>query len=331
VLDRQLALAKTTEARGYVLSDAISELLARGFPLVDHPVRLATARAVLARLDSLGPEVRTSQLRAHGWIWDVVEGLRFDTTEVMRESATLRALLAKLTPVQMRQHGEELSKVNIDSVVLLWTRHGPDLGTTVHDLLERELITRAVPGVMTKEIAQYKINWMSREAAHVGQLAPPITGKFVFPKEAAGALPAPGKVTLVMFWNKGGGLMDSRTAMLQRLYNKYHAQGLEIVLVFKTQGYSWSSPPQSAADEAKTIAWYYTEHLKVPFTLVVEETPFTKLPDGRRTPGQVAFQQKYRPTQAIIGRDGRIYTSWIGLGSERQMEVFIEQALAQKP
>jgi hypothetical protein len=102
-------------------------------------------------------------------------------------------------------------------------------------------------------------------------------------------------------------------------------------LVFKTQGYSWSSPPQSAADEAKTIAWYYAEHLKVPFTLVVEETPFTKLPDGRRIPGRTAFQQTYMPPQALIGRDGRIYTSWIGLGSERQMEVFIEQALAQKP
>jgi hypothetical protein len=200
----------------------------------------------------------------------------------------------------------------------------------VHDFLERELVTRAVPGGFPKEVAQYKINWMSQLAAQVGQPAPPITGKFVFPKEAAHALPAPGKVTLVWFQTKGSGLMDPRTAILQRLYDKYHAQGLEIVLVFKTQGYSWSSPPQSAADEAKTIAWYYTDYLKLPFTLVVDETPFTRLPDGRREPGTIAFQRQYPTLQAIIGRDGRIYTTWIGLRSERQMEVFIEQALGQR-
>jgi hypothetical protein len=121
--------------------------------------------------------------------------------------------------------------------------------------------------------------------------------------------------------------MDAYIASLLRLYNKYHAQGLEIVLVLKTQGYSWSSPPQSAADEAKTDAWYYLDHFGLPFTVVVDETPFTKKPDGRRVAGQIAFEQDYVMRHALIGRDGRIRTIGYGLTSESMEDAFIRQAL----
>jgi glutathione peroxidase-family protein len=157
-----------------------------------------------------------------------------------------------------------------------------------------------------------------------------LTGKYWFPKDRPHVDPVTGKVTLLWLTSKGNGLMDSQMAMLQRLYKKYHDKGLEIVLILKTEGYSWSSPPQSAEDEAKTDAWYYLDHLQLPFTVMVDETPFTTRPDGRREPGQIAFQHTYPLTRVLIGRDGRIYTLWMGLESESQMNAFIQQALEQK-
>jgi hypothetical protein len=107
---------------------------------------------------------------------------------------------------------------------------------------------------------------------------------------------------------------------------------LEIVLVTGTQGYSWSSPPQTPADEAKTDAWYFSQFLKLPFTVVVQETPFQRKPDGRRVGGMTDFQRQYPiVSRVLVGRDGRIYSLWVGVGSESQLDAVIPQALAASP
>jgi hypothetical protein len=99
--------------------------------------------------------------------------------------------------------------------------------------------------------------------------------------------------------------------------------------VLKTEGYSWASPPQSADVEAKTIAWYYLNHLGLPFTIVVYETPFTRKPDGRRVAGEIPFSNDYRG-MTLIGRDGRIRTMSVGLSGEKAISAYVEQALAAK-
>jgi hypothetical protein len=134
---------------------------------------------------------------------------------------------------------------------------------------------------------------------------------------------------LVVRAQKGDGLIDGQVAMFQRMHDKYAAQGLDIILMLRTEGYSWSSPPQTPSDEAKTDAWYYLEYLKVPFTVAVDETPFTKQEDGRLVPGRIAFEQQYVLPEVLIGRDGRIYSLWLGFESETQLDAFVRQALAQ--
>jgi hypothetical protein len=117
-------------------------------------------------------------------------------------------------------------------------------------------------------------------------------------------------------------------AMLKRVYDRFHSRGFDILLILKTQGFSWSSPPLTPEEEAKTIEWYYRGYLKLPFNIMVDVTPFTVRDDGIREPGQIAFEREYSlPSQAIIGRDGRIFSQWFGLESEAQMNAFIEKAL----
>jgi hypothetical protein len=285
------------------------------------------ATTMLARLDSLGRDARIPQLVAHVQMRNTAVMVNFDTTALMREDKALRAVIATLTPDERLEYKSEVGAIMTDSVILAWTRRESPLPTVVHRLLQQELAARGPSGYSEKEIRGV-MGWIELLASQVGKPAPPVTGKFWFPADSPHVQPAPGKVTLLIKVQKDQGLMSARMAMLRRLYNQYHDRGLDIVLVLQTEGFSWSSPPQSPADEAKTIAWYYYDFLKLPFKVVVDETPFTTKPDGRRVSGQIAFNRQYVLPQVIVGRDGRIFTLWIGLESESQMRAYIEQALA---
>jgi hypothetical protein len=328
-LTRAAALAPTVEARGYIYSDAIEQLAGTAFPpLVAHPRELALANAFAARLDALGADARIPRFAAHTALRNVAEGPQFDTTALLREDKALRNVMALFTPDDRKEHQDELAVSMDDSLIVVWYQHRPNLPEVVHGIMDRYFasVGRQFSPDQVSMITGYVVGLASK----VGQPAPPITGKYWYPETAPHVQPTLGKVTLVMRMEKGGGLMNGQTAMLKRLYDRYHDRGLEIVLVFKTEGFSWSSPPQSSSDEAKTIAWYYYEHLKLPFKIVVDETPFTVRPDGRKVPGPIDFERQYFPPEALIGRDGKIYTTWIGLVSESQMNAFIEQALGAK-
>jgi len=325
---RQATIAPTAEARGYAYSDAIAQLAGTAFPsLVSHPRYLTVANALMARLDALGTGARVPRLLAHTQLRTVAEGAQFDTTALLREDKAIHAIVPLLTADEKKAYDNDLSMTLYDSLIIVWYQRRPNLPVVVRGLLDRYLA--AYPGAFTQDQASAVIAWVVGLASKVGQPAPPITGKYWYPASAPHAQPVPGKVTLVMRVEKDGGFKTERTAMLERLYSRYHDRGFDVVLVLKTQGFSWSSPPQTPDDEAKTIAWYYYDHLQLPFKLVVDETPFTTQPDGRKVPGMIDFERQYFPAEALIGRDGRIYSTWIGLESEAQLNAFIEQALAQ--
>jgi hypothetical protein len=171
---------------------------------------------------------------------------------------------------------------------------------------------------------------LKRAVGFIGKPATRMTGKYWFSDDSLHISPIPGRVTLVEQVTKGNGLMSGGMKKYLRLYHEFHDAGLDIVFVLKTQGYSWSSPPQNAANEAKIDAWYFREHLKLPFPVVVDETPFTVRSDGRRVAGQIAFEKEYGPyKQLLIGRDGRIIiTGWQVGSSESVLRAFIQRALS---
>jgi hypothetical protein len=328
VVARQLSLAPTGEARGFVFTDAIGELLNVAFPsLVDHPMQFTLANTMLARLDALGKDARIPRFLAHGQLRNIAQSQRFDTTALLREDKSLRQLVTLFTPEERQDYKNEIMSTSVDSIIVAWYRQQPNLPAVVGGMLERSFAARDTVA-FSEDQAKAMIGWLTLLASQVGKPAPPITGQFWFPKGAPHVQPTPGKVTLITRVQKGDGLMDAQIAMLRRVYDRYHDRGLDIVLILKTQGFSWSSPPQTPADEAKTIAWYYYDYLKLPFPIVVDETPFTTQPDGRRVPGPIAFERQYVLPHVLVGRDGRISTLWLGFESESQMDAFVERALA---
>jgi hypothetical protein len=232
-----------------------------------------------------------------------------------------------LTPAERKEHTSEFTLM-YDSVKLVWYRRPPNLLAETRGVMERHFATYGT-GALTQQQAGFIQDMMNGLAAKAGTPAPPITGKFWFPPGIK--VPEPGVVTLVTMVGKEQGLMSAQLARLRRVYDRYHARGLDIVLVVKTQGYSWSSPPLTPEEEAKTIEWYFRGHLKLPFKVVVDVTPFTTRDDGRRVPGTIAFERAYgMSNHAIIGRDGKIVSQWLGFESEEQMNAFVEQALGDK-
>jgi hypothetical protein len=326
-VNRHVSLALDDQARADILYNVINDLAYTDPPSAPHPRQFGWAKVILARLDSMGAGVRIQRLRAHMNMAALMTEARFDTTALLREDTAIRHIRTLLTAQDRERYKYlEMKPIVMDSLLVAWYRNDPDLKTHVRATLERELgIVHGLDPTI-KEAVIVAREWL---AAQIGTPARPIAGKYGFPSPRPPLVPEPGKVTLVTLVKKGEGLMTPDLAMLRRLYDKYHSAGLEIVLVLKTEGYSWASPPQSAAVEAKTIAWYYLNHLGLPFTIVVYETPFTRKPDGRRVSGVIPFSNDYHG-MTLIGRDGRIRTMSVGLSGEKAITAYVEQALAAK-
>lgn len=138
-------------------------------------------------------------------------------------------------------------------------------------------------------MGELTVETMADRASFFGTKAPDLKVFKVFP-ENEGKEPLQGRVTMYMpafslgspiGLGRFSGKMESYLAMLKRLHEKYYNAGLDIVLVTKTNGYAWDSPPLDPEEEAKVIAWYYRDYLKLPFRIMVEKTEFVRVPDGR--------------------------------------------------
>jgi hypothetical protein len=330
-INRHLSLATNDSARASVLFNAFNALAYIKPQPLPYPRRFAWANATLARLDAMGASARVPRLLAHINMATLMTTARFDTTALLREDATIRRIRTLLTD-QDRQTLDfaypELTTLITDSLAVAVYRNDPDLKAHIRATVGRELQVLTHVDAQKKE---FVILERERSAALIGVPAPPIVGNYWFPDAKSHGTPQSGKVTLVRWVVKGQGLLTSDLAALRRLYDKYHDDGLEIVLLLRTEGYSWASPPLSPADEAKTIAWYYRKHLGLPFTIVVDETPFTTKPDGRRVAGSVPFVKEYAGGATLVGRDGRIRVAGALFNTkEPVLDAFIEQALAAR-
>lgn len=319
---RQLALATTDEERGYALSDAVEATLSA------HPIQHTLAMSLLGRLDDIGVGAHVPRLLAHAKMREYAYFIRFDTAAIMREGKLMAQIETLFSPEERRWWRNELGSVFEDSISLAWYQHDPNLTANVRGYFERRVA--AVPEWGLNEDQQgLFIARLAQLTESIGQTVQPLEGDFWFPDTVKQPQPPAGRVTLMFMVEKSNGAETDQIAMLRRLYTKYHAKGLDILLISKTQGYSWSSPPQEPADEAKTIAWYYRDYLKLPFTVMVAETPFTRRPDGRRMDGIIPFRTRYPTPQIMVGRDRRIYTLYKGMGFEAEIEAYLEQALAK--
>lgn len=319
VVNRRVALAPTVVAKGEVLASAVKELRNA------QPMQLGQAAVFLARLDSLGHAARVPRLLATTEMFSGVSTL-FDTTAMKQYAARLDAIGAELTTAERDNYGAmDGWEVPMD---VAWYRHDPALPSVVQSVFSRLRTAMATYRGGSSPMSQGFEDFVLALAQKVGQPADSVKGKYWFNAETP-ARPIPGRVTLVVLTQKGGGVLSSNLAALRRLAKKYGPQGLDVTLVVKTAGYSWSSPPQTPEAEANTDAWYFLNYLKMPVALVVDETPFTRDDTERLQPGMVDFQKHYPIGWGLIGRDGKIRSLSVGYASDPMLEKFVQKALAE--
>jgi hypothetical protein len=320
VVDRRAALATSAPAKGDVFLSAVDELLDA------HPIMMPQAQAMMTRLDALGRDARVQRLQGtahlYGRAW-----MQFDTTAMNRYAAALHTISAELTPTE-RDDYEEQFVASLNALNVTWYRGDSTLMTVTRATLDSMRTAMATFRNGRQPVRPAEEQMYLGFSKKVGQPADSITGKFWFNAGNTHIRPRPGRVTLVMMGQKGNGTMSSYLAMLRRLVNRYSAQGLDVVLVAKTDGYSWASPPQTPEAEANTDAWYFLNYLKLPVTLVVDETPFTRDDVGRRQDQLIDFQKHYPLNWGLVGRDGRIRSLSAGLFNDKMMEALVRKALA---
>jgi hypothetical protein len=146
-------------------------------------------------------------------------------------------------------------------------------------------------------------------------------------------LPRRGKVSLLLFVDAScGGSCYPTYAIVKRLHARYAAAGLDVILVTATRGYFRTAHTPSPAVEADSVARYFLHFLKLPVTVVVEETTFsTDAIDGRRINAQPANKQAY-PSRAegiVVDAKGVIrFVSSLNPARERVLSAVIGAALS---
>jgi hypothetical protein len=124
-----------------------------------------------------------------------------------------------------------------------------------------------------------------------------------------GARPKPGVVTLlVRVTANNGGIDYPRYASLRRLYGKFHASGLQLILYETTFGYFRNQPTPSPAVEAEKDRGYLFDFLKLPGVLAVNETSFGFRADRFRINAIQEVEKDYFRNRGavVIGKNGTI-------------------------
>ena len=125
-----------------------------------------------------------------------------------------------------------------------------------------------------------------------------------------------------------------KLSVIKRLMQTF-GDSIDLVLITPTMGYGPGSGPLSPADEAKWAARFFKDFQKLPYTLLVDESPSRKLPDGRivrELSPVVQMLNDINGANAIVtDADGRI--QWAGqLLSEwylRTVTAVIDRALSR--
>ncbi|MBX3133987.1 MAG: hypothetical protein KF689_11470 [Gemmatimonadaceae bacterium] len=151
----------------------------------------------------------------------------------------------------------------------------------------------------------------------VGQTSTPLQGGRWFPAGTDSTRPLRGRPTLLLFvehtclFSCYDGYYTFR-----RLAATYAARGIDLVIVTRSQRYFRRRPaPMDYATEAPLLAMQYLEELALPAAMVVTETVFKPMPDGRQFPELNPNEQAYGvlssldPTAVLIDGDGLIRLS----------------------
>jgi hypothetical protein len=294
------------------------------------PMRLADAEAVTAQLDSLGSVAVLQRGMAHARLLTDAY-LRYDTTRVRREVLAVLSLVPQLSAADLNDIDAQRQNNPVFDLFFLnvlsssaspaawtqsWTHTLSEIRSTGYSLNEAELL---------QAMHAFRMDWALQ---HLGQPVSPLQVPYWHGVDSsAHQWPVPGKVSVYVPAAAFGGERDA--AMWRRLHHKYGA-ALNIMVIYKTQGYFHDSPPLTPAQEADSAAHYYLDALRLPALLAVDTAAYQRLPDGRRVDGPAAYEQN--PYYCCYGfaladRTGKLVFLTPSMPQEHMIELWIDRVM----
>lgn len=238
-----------------------------------------------------------------------------------RSGDTLHARLAAEQVVQLAQDVSD-----VDKHTTAWVELEVYQVARAIDYLSRfsqlDSLRRSTAGY----VALVRANWARAGAtpdSPIGEHAKALVGEFWFAPGTRHAVPPsvrpkPGALSLITFLDD----CSSRTlqclgtyASLQRIHQQF--PDVELTIVTQTFGFFFDQEPPTPGEEAELYRRWWLEARQLPATLVVAQTPFTRMPapDRRRmnqlTANQInySFGQRWKVSSRmsfLVDRDGII-------------------------
>lgn len=323
ILERRLSLVRTVHDSAEMLQQSVLALTTA------QPFRGAEAKATIARLQQLGPQAaRATFLAQMSFVQERVR-YNFDPSEqttiaaqaiaqAQMLSASDRDELASVINYAWGARLQSLLFLARDSTIEVGAQMVGDIttlrGGTYSDFSSRfrEMFALQVFPKLGKPLDSFgtDINYLFSSVSS--------------PELRKGQLPQ-GKVYLVMIMSE---IDDYSQGYIRRLHERYAKQGLSIIVVSGTKGYTaWnSSGVLTPAEEAESLRKLAYDHLKLPITLMVEDVPFQLIPDGRKNYGVTQWYSRLPVGSAIINRDGTLEMGFL-FSNPGEVEAYLKRAL----
>lgn len=279
--------------RAHTLAQIVSIYLAA------TPHRVAAARDYLDTLDALrAPGAAVWRLSAHVLMLRFARDFALDDGATVAQAEAVIGVGRQLTP----HDREEFSWALLHSYVTL-AQFAADSGGAVgaHTVLQR---ARRDIGALRDIVPQ--LDERDSLYALYGTRAATLQGVWFGTGSADGGnvamRPTPGVISFIV-------LTPSREIMpaLRRLRREF-GDALEITIVTQTVGYFEGRGPMTHANELEYLKRHYYTELNAPAALVVSDTRYTTLPDGRRVPqpteNQRAYKAQFHAGFVLVDRDG---------------------------
>lgn len=145
----------------------------------------------------------------------------------------------------------------------------------------------------------------SLDALPFGDLAPDLEASYVLNAPSGTSIPRPGVATYIVW------AIDRPLAAILRRVKAKLGDSVEFVLPIPSAGHFKKRTPLVAREEADSLQRHYIDVIGFPGIVMITETPFQKLPDGRyiptgRPPNLVKFEPFLAPFPILIDANGRV-------------------------